>query len=71
VELRKRQKELKQLKSEEGLKTTVQLKNNQLEMKASIGVFVEQEEEVKIVLTHGVYCIPLPYLQPGVIACFS
>jgi hypothetical protein len=70
VELSKRQKELKQLKSEEGLKITAQLKKSKLKMKASIGVFVEQEE-VKIILTHDVCCIPLPYLQPGIIAYLS
>jgi hypothetical protein len=55
---------------EEGLKITVQLKKNKLKMKPSIGVFAEQEE-VEIVLVHGVCCITLLYLQPGVIACFS
>jgi hypothetical protein len=55
VELKKRQEELRQLKSEERSKLTIQLKKDKLKMKASIGVFAEQEGEVEIVLIYGVY----------------
>jgi predicted nuclease with TOPRIM domain len=55
VELKKRQEELTQLKIEERSKITAQLNKDKLKMKASIGMFVEHEGEVEIVLIYGVY----------------